>query len=211
MCRKEFAKVFPGKKLVDGYSYYRHNVEKYQCWFPTIYQSNFKVNDIPSIGYYVRDIRPESNLAFVDFVKDLDVPIITMGDKQYIEKYLWNKKSWKHTFDANAFWKNCSHYFYYRCSDIEDTFPQNLLEAIQSRHRIISPKDVKRIHQDGIDDFLSCTEYDEKFIEGNVGQYCECLEAKTWNLYIHELVKSKFKRHSIIYKGLLYDWICKYL
>ena len=57
MCRKEFANIFPGKKLVDGYSYYRKNIDKYQCWFPTLYQSNFAVNDAPSIGYYARDIR----------------------------------------------------------------------------------------------------------------------------------------------------------
>ena len=211
MCRKEFAKVFPGRKLVDGYSYYRSNIDKYQCWFPTIYQSNFEVNDVPSIGYYARDIRVQSNIAFVDFIKDLNVPIITMGDKYCIEKYLWNNKNWRHTYNAEDFWKSCSHYFYYRCSDIEDTFPQNLLEAIQSKHRIISPIDINRAFKDGIDDFLSCIEYDETYIEDNKGQYCECLDAKKWNSYIHELIETQFKRHSIIYNGLLYDWICKFL
>lgn len=212
MCRKEYATFFPGKKLVDGYSYYRKNIDKYQCWFPTIYQSNFEVNDVPSIGYYVRDIRQQSNMAFADFANKLSgVKIITMGDKECIQKYLQLNPNWTHTYDANTFWKNCSHYFYYRCSDIEDTFPQNLLEAIQSKHRIISPKDKNRTFEDGIDDFLSCIEYDETFIENNTGKHCECLEASKWSNFIHELANSKFERKSIIYHGLLYDWICKFL
>lgn len=211
MCRKEYASFFPGKKLVDGYSYYRKNIDKYQCWFPTIYQSNFEVNEFPSIGYYVRDIRVESNIAFIDFVKNIHVPIITMGDKQCIENYLATNPNWRHTYDSKDFWKSCSHYFYYRCSNIEDTFPQNLLEAIQSKHRIISPKDIKRNFEDGIDDFLSCIDYDISFIPENNGKKCEILEASKWINYIHELTSSKFIRHSIIYKGLLYDWICKNL
>lgn len=213
MCRKEYAKFFPGKKLVDGYSYYRRNIDKYQCWFPTVYQSNFSRNDVPSIGYYARDIRIESNMAFVDFVSKIpnEFDVVTMGDKHCIQKYLHKKKNWKHTYDNAVFWKSCSHYFYYRCSDIEDTFPQNLLEAIQSKHRIISPKDNKRTFKDGIDDFLSCIDYDIEFIPGNSGKKYDVLEAEKWSKYIHELVSSKFARHHIIYNGLLYDWICKNL
>ena len=213
MCRKQYTNFFPGKKLVDGYSYYRTNVDKYQCWFPTIYQSNFLRNEIPSIGYYARDIRIESNLAFIDFITNIpdEINIITMGDKQYIEKYVSTRKNWKHTYNNDEFWKNCSHYFYYRCSDFEDCFPQNLLEAIQSKHRIISPKDNKRTFIDGVDDFLSCIDYDTSFIPENIGKYCDILEANKWSNYIHELVQTKFTRHSIIYKGLLYDWICKNL
>lgn len=216
MIRKQFTNIFPGKHLVDGYSYYRQNISQYQAWFPTIYQSYFECNDIPSIGYYARDCRMQSNLAFINFIEKLphDIPIITMGTKSCIEKYLINNPNWKHTYNNKEFWKKCSHYFYYRCSDFEDPFPQNLLEAIQSKHRIISPKDIFRKHIDGIDDFLSCIEFDEKFIEDNIGVECELLQSNIWKKYITELVESKFSRNHIIYKehnNLLYDWICKFL
>lgn len=213
MIRKNFCNMFPGYHIVDGYSYYRANVSKYQCWFPTIYQSHFSRNSIPSIGYYIRDCRRQSNLAFIDFVGKLhsDIPIVTMGDLGELKIQLSRFKNWQHTQDNDVFWKGCSHYFYYRCSDFEDPFPQSLLEAIQSQHRIISPKNPNRTFIDGIDDFLSCIEYDEEFVESNEGKHCQALDSSTWNSHIHCLVEEKFKRQSIIYKGLLYDWIAKKL
>lgn len=213
MCRKEYASFFPGKKLVDGYSYYRNYISRYQSWFPTIYQSHFECNSIPSIGFYVRDMRTESTLKFLDFVKDIkdNIPIITMGDKACIEPYLVADARWQHTYDNSAFWKSCSHYFYYRCSDFEDPFPQNLLEAIQSGHRIISPIDSKRNFIDGIDDFLSCIDYDIKFIPDRRGKVYDALSSKTWSKYMHSLVHSEFRKFFPLNKGLLYDWICKAL
>ena len=216
MLRKEFCKVFPGIHVVDGYSYYRKNISSYDSWFPTVYQSNFSRNHTPSLGYYARYCRQQSNLAFKDFIQKIpdEIPIITMGTKECVQDFLYSRKNWKHTYDNEYFWKSCSHYFYYRCSDIEDPFPQNLLEAIQSKHRIISPKDNNRNFSDGIDDFLSCLDvYDETFIESKIGIDCECLESKTWKKFIEELEKNKFRRPSIIYNqnSTLYDWICKKL
>lgn len=216
MIRKEFCNKFPGRHLVDGYSYYRNSISKYDGWFPTVYQSNFGCNSLPSIGYYARSCRNESNLAFIDFIKSIpeDIPVVTMGTLEYIQKSLIGRANWRHVYDNDEFWKSCSHYFYYRCSDFEDPFPQNLLEAIQSKHRIISPIDCKRNFKDGIDDFLSCLdEYDDAFIENATGIDCECLNSKTWKKFIENLEKTDFQRQSIIYNqnSTFYDWICKKL
>lgn len=215
MVRKQFLKCVLGKKIVDGYSYYKNNISNYQAWFPTIYQSSFQRNEIPSIGYYIRDIRSESNFAFIDFLSSIPngVPIVTMGTKEIIQDQLSNRLNWIHTYKNNDFWKKCSHYFYYQCSDFEDPFPSTLLEAIQSQHRIISLKDINRRHVDGIDDFLSCIEYDDHFIDTKVGKYCKELDSITWRPYIEELVNTKFNRNHIIYKSnsLLCDWIWKFL
>ena len=114
--RKDYALFFQNKRiLTNGFSYYKDNSDIYATWFPTIYQSNFGINDMPSIGYYAREVRHQSNIAFCDFIKTIpsNVPIVTMGDKSLIEKQLYSNKYWKHTYDNDVFWRSCSHYFYY--------------------------------------------------------------------------------------------------
>lgn len=211
--RKDIAKFFPVKRLTCGYSYYKSAPELYQSYIPTIFQSNFSKNDKPSIGYYIRDIRNESNYAFIDLINSLpnDLPIITMGTKEILYNELYKRKNWQHTYDANYFFKNCSHYFYYQCSDFEDPLPHSLLEAIQSQHRIISPKNPKRNHKDGIDDLLSFIEYDETFLENKEGKFCDGLQAKHWEQYIESVINSNFSKPSILYNKSMYDWACKIL
>lgn len=37
MCRREYAKFFPGIKAVDGYSYFKSDPGLYRVWFPTVF------------------------------------------------------------------------------------------------------------------------------------------------------------------------------
>lgn len=75
----------------------------------------------------------------------------------------------------------------------------------------MSPIDPKRNFIDGIDDFLSCIDYDVTFIPENHGKMCEALSSSIWSKHIHNLVDSHFKRVFPLNGGLLYDWICKEL
>lgn len=212
--RREYCKMFPCHRLTNGYSYYTRHVESYQAWFPSIYQSHYGVNATPSVGYYARDIRPETNLAFIDFAAHLPVgtPIVTMGDKQFMEMHLHSNPFWKHTYDREEFFKSCSHYFYYRPSDIEDPLPHTLLEAIQSSHRIVSPKSQNRSFTDGIDDLLSFVEHDTAFDPSKRGSCPDILlDHARWQAYLSQTVAEKFPRSNVIHGKLLYDWACKFL
>lgn len=207
--RKNFVKAVPGKKMTNGYSYFKHNKTLFNGWFPTIFQSHFSVNQNPSIGYYVRDCRIQSNFAFTNFASKLKhIPIITMGQLENVPNELRSLPNWRHTTDNNDFWKSCSHYFYYRCSDIEDPFPHTLLEAIQSKHRIISPIDIRRTHRDGIDDLLSFIDYDVDFNEHKHGKpYCE-LNAEQWQNIVFFAEKNNFNGLPCDKKSM-YDIFCK--
>ena len=192
--RSKYCNFFPGKRITNGYSYYKQYQQLYTSYFPTIYQSSFKKATELSIGYYAREMRNESNLAFVEFIKHIpaDIPIITMGTKELIENHIPTNRLWKHTYDAAEFWKSCSTYFYYRCSDFEDPLPHTLLEAIQSKHVIISPKSKYRIHEDGIDDLLSCTDFTDKFTDITENKNTQLLAAKNFKRYLTTLVESAF-------------------
>ena len=203
-----------GVKATNGYSYFRRYRQHFDQWFPTIYGSHFDVNDIPSIGYYARDMRQQSNRAFIDFIQKLPtgVPIVTMGTKELIESKMPHGANWRHTYSNEDFWKSCSHYFYYQPSDFEDPFPHTLLEAIQSGHRIISYKDINRTFYDGVDDLLSCIEYDDKFFPSRRGEKCDALESSLWKNYLTHIVESHFQLAQNSFDcRLLYDWACKNL
>ena len=210
--RAECSNQVPGIKATNGYSYFKRHLYCFDQWFPTIYDSHFKVNDIPSIGYYARDMRRQSNKAFIDFIEKIpdEIPIVTMGTKELVERYLCHRKNWKHIYSNDDFWRSCSHYFYYQPSDFEDPFPHTLLEAIQSQHRIISIKDVRRTHVDGVNDLLSCIEYDDRFIPENKGKFYDILTSTMWKQYMQNIVESKFMlKPNVLSYGFLYDWMCK--
>ena len=105
----------------------------------------------------------------------------------------------------------CSHYFYYRCSDIEDPLPHTLLEAIQSKHRIISPKSKNRTFCDGIDDLLSCIDYDDDFISYNIGEYCELLDAKNWKNFMNKISNDDFLINYPVNRPTFKQWIVENL
>lgn len=196
-CRSEFISMVPGKHLTNGFSYFKNR--PFDGWFPTIYQSNFQCSKTLCIGYYARAVRVQSNLAFIDFAKTLPngFPIITMGTKELVEDALRKNKSWKHTYSNEEFWKSCSHYFYFRPSDEIDPFPHTLLEAIQSRHQIISPMNPSRSFKDGVDDLLSCIKFNQAFDIKNdsfeLGEYCEALSRDVWTPYLEEIVQTRFR------------------
>lgn len=189
--RKTFTKLPFHKKFTNGFSYFKSSPKLFTGWFPTIYQSHFEANCNLGIGYYARDCRVQSNHAFADFACRYlkDIPIITMGQVEHIPSKLKQLKNWQHTTNNKIFWKSCSHYFYYRPSDIEDPFPHTLLEAIQSNHRIISPIDDRRRHQDGIDDLLSFISFDTTFEDGICAQHCDELDATAWNNIIRHNIE----------------------
>lgn len=196
-CRVEFVSMVPGKHLTNGFSYFKSG--RFDGWFPTVYQSHFSCSQALCIGYYARSVRVQSNLAFIDFAKNLPIwiPIVTMGTKELVEGALHGRKNWKHTYSNEEFWKSCSHYFYFRPSDCIDPFPHTLLEAIQSRHQIISPMNLSRSFKDGVDDLLSCIEFKTRFNplteSADLAEECQELSYGVWKPYLDELVQTKFK------------------
>lgn len=207
--RENFCKAIPGKKMTNGFSYFKRYADQFDAWFPTIYQSNFNASQDICIGYYMRDCRQQSNYAFADFAEQCKgIPIITMGQIESVPLKLRQNKKWRHTTDNQFFWSSCSHYFYYRCSDIEDPFPHTLLEAIQSNHRIISPIDIGRTHRDGIDDLLSFIEYDLQFDDSKEGSQCDALDASNWSNIINFAEQNDFPLLPFSQKTL-YDEFCK--
>lgn len=216
--RIQFLSCIPGKHLTNGYSYFKSHGDRYFAWMPTIYFKEFQANrQSTCIGYYIRDARVESNLAFASFIDTLpkDIPVVTMGQKEVLEKRLSSNQKWKHVYDHEEFWRTCSHYFYFRASDIEDPLPHTLLEAIQSRHRIISPKNQKRNFEDGIDDLLSCVDsYDIALDENENQSQSQCLGPELWKPYMEMLSKERFRvpqRSSVASSKSLYAWIDKNL
>lgn len=207
--RKPFSDFFIGKKITNGFSYLKMYRSSFKYFLPTIYQSNFKKSYTPAIGYYVRDCRIQSNIAFLNFISQIpkNIPIITMGTKELIQDKIPLDVEWYHTYDNNIFWKLCSHFFYYRCSDFQDPVPHTLLEAIQSQHRIISPVDYKRKFKDGIDDLLSCIEYDEQFKPYNIGEKCEYLESSNWINFYKKISSNRFEINYSLNKDSFKEWI----
>lgn len=214
--RASFARCTPGKHLTNGFSYFKNHPEMHAAWFPTIYQHEFGVNTkCPCVGYYARDARIESNLAFADFASHLPsgVKVVTMGQRECIEKHLAKLAEgvWTHTHDHDFFWRSCSHYFYFRPADIEDPLPHTLLEAIQSKHRIVSPVNPRRGFSDGIDDLLSCLDgqYDTSFDPQAIGVECCRLSASAWAKYLQLLCDSRFEvSHSSLQRcQTLAQWI----
>ena len=212
--REQYRSIFPKHiRLTNGFSYYKNNLSEYRTYFPDIYMSSYSCSEIPSIGYYIRNMREESNLAFLNLLKTLpnDIPIVTMGTKEHLQKELMEYPNWKHTYNANEFFSGCSHYFYYRCSDFVDPLPHSLMEAIQSGHRIISPKDIKRTYTDGIDDMLSFVEFDDTFVESNVGTKNNGLNSNKWKSIIEGIVYGNFEKERRVFGHnirSLYDWFC---
>ena len=136
---------------------------------------------------------------------------MTMGTKSFIEHLIPPNVKWFHTYNNELFWKSCSHYFYYRCSDIEDPLPHTLLEAIQSRHRIISPIDKNRSFVDGIDDLLSCVDYDTTFKPYNIGDKCDLLESSNWVNFIKKIASNGFLIDYPVNRPTFREWILETL
>lgn len=211
--RANFAKAVPGKHLTNGFSYLKRHNECFDGFLPTVYQVEHGMSSKLGVGYYARDCRMQSNFAFVDFAKRLpsSINIVTMGTKQLLEKHLSCLPNWVHTYSNDEFWSSCTHYFYYRCSDFEDPFPHTLLEAVQSGHSIISIRDPRRSHQDGIDDILSCISFKEKFdfqmpAQRNATVLCKDVFSK-----VIEDIKSRQYNFSGLHKcKTFYDWVDRY-
>lgn len=178
MVRANLAGNYPGIPTTNGWSYLMSHRKTFRAWLPDIYAVEFGKNDKPSVGYYYRDMRQESNREFEKLVKTLppETEIVTMGDKAEINPTVFEGRTWRHVYDNKVFWEGCSHYFYHRPIDFQDPFPHTLLEAVQSGHRIISTVNPKRDFSDGIDDILSCIDsYDTEFIPENEGNPSELL------------------------------------
>ena len=207
--RENFARFFPGKKMTNGFSYLKSHRDTYSHFLPTIYDSHFGVSDVPSVGYYARDCRIQSNLAFSDFTMTLPdgTRVVTMGDKRLTDDIVNPRLERVHTYDREVFWKSCSHFFYYRCSDIEDPLPHTLLEAIQSGHRIISPRNPQRDFEDGIDDLLSCIEYDEAYVPEARGVSCEFLNSSAWCGFMERIAERDFIIDYPVNRRTFREWI----
>lgn len=195
--------------MTNGFSYLKSHVGTFKYFLPDIYQTDFGIADEPSIGYYVRDCRIQSNNEFIKFLNGLQlgIKIVTMGTKELIQDKIPSHVEWFHTYDHHLFWKSCSHFFYYRCSDFQDPLPHTVLEAIQSKHRIISPINKNRNFKDGIDDLLSCVNFDETFKPDKRGEYCSHLDAKNWNRFMYNIAEDGFKITYPINRPSFRGWI----
>ena len=60
--RSNFINSCVGKKMTNGFSYLKNHRSLYKYFLPTIYQSEFGISETPSIGYYARDCRVQSNI-----------------------------------------------------------------------------------------------------------------------------------------------------
>ena len=134
-----------------------------------------------------------------------------MGTKELIEGKIPSHVEWFHTYDNSEFWRSCSHFFYYRCSDIQDPLPHSLLEAIQSKHRIISPFNKNRLFKDGIDDLISCIDYDEDFHPDRIGEYCQFLDSDNWAGFMKKISNDDFKITYPVNRPSFREWILESL
>lgn len=207
--RHGFANMFPGKKMTNGFSYLKKHRKIYNYFLPTIYQSDFGCGIEDCIGYYARDCRIQSNMHFGKFLETVPkgTKVVTMGTKEMIEDKIPFHVDWIHTYDNKKFWGMSTHYFYYRCSDIEDPLPHTLLEAIQSQHRVISPRNKNRNFKDGIDDLLSCIDYDETFVPNSVGPECEHLKASNWERFMNHIAFNEFAIDYPVNRRSFREWI----
>lgn len=211
MMRTEYCGKYPGIPTTNGWSYLNSSREKFKAFFPTIYDPGYSrlENDI-AVGYYYRDMRVDSNIAWEHFVETLpkDVPLVTMGDYHCVFEHVYDGRNWIHTYDSSVMFSRTSHYFYYRPTDFIDPLPHTLLEAIQSGHRIISPKAEKRNFRDGIDDLLSCLhgDYDMRFIPENIGTKPESLSMDVWRPLMEAIVGTGFRKPTYTRK-LFVDWM----
>lgn len=140
-----------GIKCISGFSYWRRHMNLYDCFFPTI--TNYKRETYPTklcVGYYSRDIRPDTTRMFVDMAKNIpvEVDVIIMGkDIDIGRKHIF-------THDEDMFFSHITHYFYMKSSIHDDPWPHTLFQACQCGCTIIMP-DIEHPWNDGVDDVLS--------------------------------------------------------
>ena len=123
--------------------------------FPASEKSEEKV-----LGYYLRPtLTPDSNNWFLEFLNSLEKPVklFTMGISNNYSGHN-NVISHTHTYDRFEFFKNVTHYLYFKSNTFTDPFPHSLMEAVQSGCQIIIPEN-KRDTDDGIDDIQSCIQF----------------------------------------------------
>jgi hypothetical protein len=195
--------LVPGKKMSNGWSYYKHYKQYYYSWMPYIQDCGYVCGEF-GLGYYASIKRPDSNREFVKFAKDLKVPIVTMGNKDCVQRL--TGLNWYHTTDSEEFFSKISHYWYWKSKMFEDPLPHTMLEAIQAGCRIIVPNN-DRSFEDGVDDLLSFIEYDKEFVKTNKGCCPELLKAKAWNNWLTNHVTERFAIpvETRKYKSM-YDW-----
>lgn len=149
-CRAEWASISIGIKCMSGFSYWQRHMNLYDCFFPTI--TSYERPKEPTttcIGYYSRDIRPDTTRMFIDMANKVpaDIPVIVMGTDIELER--------DHIFTQNEdfFFSNVTHYFYMKSSYHDDPWPHTLLQACQCGCSVIMPN-VQHDWKDGVDDVL---------------------------------------------------------
>lgn len=154
--RQEWAQTIVGRSCISGLSYWKRYAHLYKAFMPTVvdYSVSGRCTDVPVLGYYSRSIRLDSNDAFVDLANrtPLEVPIIVMGSPLPSIK-----RPYVFTTDEDYFFRQVTHYFYWKSWQHDDVWPHTLLQAAQVGCVLVVPER-KRNFEDGIDDILHvCT------------------------------------------------------
>lgn len=146
----------------NGFNYYIDN-PSVDFFLPRITPPNTWCKNFEGtvyLGAYIRPgISPESLSHLRHFLKEFKYKIylMTMG-WQLDFRNIPNVVSQEYTTDNYKFFRNITHYIHIRSRSHVDTFPNTLLEAVNSGAQIIIP-DLTRNFRDGIDDICSCIYY----------------------------------------------------
>ena len=148
--RIRWIKGIIGIKCQSGFSYFQRYRSFYDCLFPTI--TTYKRISEPSevcIGYYSRDIRPDTTKKFIELANRTpkEIPIIVMGTDLRLNR------EHEFTTDENYFFSKVTHYFYMKSDYHDDPWPHTLLQACQCGCSLIMPEN-ERNWKDGVDDCL---------------------------------------------------------
>lgn len=160
---------------------------------PVLYNFEKSTKDIePTIGYYLRPtLTPDATNWFLEFLNNLETPVklYTMGIEINYSNHK-NVLSHTHTYDRFEFFKNTTHYIYFKSNSFIDPYPHSLMEAVQSGCQIIVPEN-KRDFYDGIDDILSCVNYHKTFNNEMIDNSDSLLNLN-FNPYIKRLIDKGF-------------------
>ena len=149
--RETWIKSAIGIKCISGFSYWKRHKDLYDCFFPTVTTYiNLSEKIEPCLGYYSRDIRPDTTKEFIKYANTVpeEIPIYIMGTPLNLQR------KYTFTYDENEFFSHVTHYFYMRSLYHDDPWPHTLLQACQCKCSIIIP-DINRAWKDGVDDVLS--------------------------------------------------------
>lgn len=149
--RSQWARTVIGRSCISGFSYWKRYCTDYKAFMPTVVDYRVaRINGPPTLGYYSRGIRRDSDAAFTDLANRTpqEVPIVVMGSPLPAIR-----RPYEFTNSEDYFFSRVTHYFYWKSRWHDDVWPHTLLQAAQMHCVLVVPKS-DRGWRDGIDDIL---------------------------------------------------------